>query len=54
MMDIMLYEQVKNLYLNYLAIKPVHVFKRMTYEGGGEDGTAGKDKGNHRKVGEGN
>lgn len=53
-MDITLYEQVKNLYINYLEIMPVHTLNNFTYEGGGEDGTAGKDKRNNREVREGN
>ena len=54
MMDIMLYEQVKNLYSNYLAIKPLHTCKGLTYGVGGEDGTTRENKGNHSEVGEGN
>lgn len=53
-MDIMLYEQVKNMYINYLEIMPIHTLKNLTYEGGVEDGTAGKDKRNNREVREGN
>lgn len=54
MMNVMLCEQVKNLYSNYLAIKPLHTCKGLTYGGGGQNGTAGKDKGNHREIGKGN
>ena len=54
MMNVMLYEQVKSLYSNYLAIKPLHTCKGLTYGGGGEDGTTRENKGNHSEVGEGN
>lgn len=53
MMNVMLYEQVKNLYFNYVAIKPLHTCKGLTCGGGEEDGTTRENKGNHREVGKG-
>lgn len=53
-MDIMLYEQIKNLYQNYLQIKPVNDFYEFTYIGGVVNVTTRKDSGNHREVREGN
>lgn len=51
MMDVALYEQVKNLYINYLEIMPIHTLKNLTYGGGVEDGTARENKGNYREIG---
>ncbi len=54
MMNVMLYEQVKSLYSNYLAIKPLHTCKGLTYGGGVGNATTRENKGNYREVGEGN
>ena len=49
-MNVMLCEQVKNLYSNYLAIKPLHTCKGLTYGGGEEDGTTRENKGDRKSV----
>ena len=51
-MDIMLFEQVKNLYLNYLEIKPMHTYKEFTYVGGELNVTTRKNSRNNREIGE--
>lgn len=51
MIDIMLYEQVKNLYFNYLKIRPTNEFNDFTYVRGDMYVTTRKNTGNNREVG---
>ena len=50
MMDIMLYEQVRNLYLNYLEIRSICTLNNFTYGGGGANGTGRENKGDYREI----
>ena len=53
MNDIILYEQWKELYTNYLLIRPIQKKIDYTYKGGGLIVTITTDKGNYRAVTEG-
>lgn len=48
MKNIFLYEQWKELYTNYLVVRPVHRQRDYTYKGGGINVTISTDKRNYR------
>lgn len=54
MRNIMLYEQYKELYANYLILKPVSKNRDYTYKAGDLVVTISTGEGNHRKTTTGN
>ena len=53
-MNIMLYEQLRDLYTNYVMIKPIHKPKDYICKAGGLNVTITTGEGNHRKTATGN
>lgn len=53
MNKILLYEHWKELYKNFLMTRPIQKQRDFTYKGGGLNVTITTNKGNYRKVTEG-